>query len=177
MPLLLLLAAGRAGASVIEIDEFRLPNGMRVVLAPDSAVPVVTLAMAVPVGARQEERGHSGFAHLFEHLMFEGSAHVRKGEFDRILESHGAENNAWTALDYTFYYEVLPAHALPIAIWLDADRLSALSVSEEGRRNQVDVVKEEKRLQVFNEPYGPLLWIDIASRTFSNWANTHDIYG
>lgn len=154
-----------------------LANGMKVVLAPDSAIPVVTLAMAVPVGARQEQRGRSGFAHLFEHLMFEGSAHVPKGRFDKILESYGAENNAWTSNDYTFYYETLPSHALPVGLWLDADRLSALQITQEALSNQVDVVKEEKKQNVYNEAYGRLLWMDVASNVFSNWQNSHDTYG
>lgn len=162
---------------VIEFEELILANGMTVFLSPDSSVPVVTLAMAVPVGARQEERGRSGFAHLFEHLMFEGSANVPKGKFDKILESYGGDNNAWTATDYTFYYETFPSHATEVGLWLDADRLSSLEITESAMRNQVDVVKEEKRQSVYNEAYGRLLWVDITSKTFSNWQNAHDTYG
>ncbi len=177
--LLASLNASTAAAEfpVIEFEKFVLPNGMTVFLSPDSAVPVVTLAMVVPVGARQEEGGRSGFAHLFEHLMFEGSANVPKGKFDRILESYGGESNAWTATDYTFYYETVPSHATEVGLWLDADRLSALEITEKAMRNQVDVVKEEKRQSVYNEAYGRLLWVDITSRMFSNWQNAHDTYG
>lgn len=154
-----------------------LANGMKVVLLPDRTVPVVTLALVFPVGFRLEQRGRTGFAHLFEHLMFDGSKHVGPGEFDRLLEAQGAVNNASTHADFTFYYETLPSHALPLAVWLEADRLSALNISPEGLRNQVDVVKEEKKRNVLNEPYGPLIWNEIPAKAFSNWANAHDAYG
>jgi zinc protease len=160
-----------------ELHTFTLPNGLRVVLAPDRAVPVATAAMIFDVGGRQEPRGRSGFAHLFEHLMFEGSKNAPRGAFDRVLETYGGDNNASTHVDFTFYYEVLPSNALPIALWLDADRLSALTVSEESFRNQASVVQEEKRLRVDNEPYGPLLYVEIASRTFQNWTNAHPVIG
>ncbi len=166
-----------ASAFTIEHSTFTLPNGFRVVLAPDRSVPVAAMAMLVPVGARQETKGRSGFAHLFEHLMFDGSAHVKKGRFDKILEGLGAESNASTHLDMTFYYETLPSNALPVAYWLDADRMSELRVYKKNMRNQIEVVKEEKRLSVFNEPYMPLLWIEIQKKIFSNWANAHDTYG
>jgi predicted Zn-dependent peptidase len=164
-------------APAASFTSFELPNGLRVLLVPDRSVPVVTLATIFEVGGRQEVRGRSGFAHLFEHLMFEGSAHVPKGRFDRLLESRGADNNASTHEDFTFYYEVLPSNALPLAVWLDADRLSALDVSAESLRTQVSVVKEEKRMRVDNEAYAPLLWVEIASRTFSNFTNAHPVIG
>lgn len=178
----LLLVPGIATAKaprtpVITFSTHTLANGMRLIVAPDRAVPVATLAMVVPVGSRQESRGRSGFAHLFEHLMFEGSAHVPKGRFDKILEGYGADNNAWTSSDFTYFYETMPSNVLPVAAWLEADRLSALDVSGKNMRNQVSVVKEEKLRNVENEPYARLLWVEIASRTFSNWANAHDSYG
>ncbi|MBI5597147.1 MAG: insulinase family protein [Elusimicrobia bacterium] len=169
----LLLCAAPAAA----YETFSLPNGLSVLLAPDRSVPVVALAWAVPVGSRQEPKGLSGFAHLFEHLMFQGSRHVPRGRFDKILEGLGAENNASTHQDHTAYYESLPAHALAAAFWLDADRLAFLDLTERSLRNQVDVVKEERRQSVENEPYAPLLAVGIASSVFSNWSNAHDGYG
>jgi predicted Zn-dependent peptidase len=177
LALLLAASAGSGQAQTIPMTRFDLPNGLRVVLSPDKAVPVVTLAMVFDVGARQEVRGRSGFAHLFEHLMFEGSAHVPKGRFDKLLEGYGADNNASTHEDFTFYYEVMPSNVLPLAAWLDADRLSSLDVSETNMRNQVSVVKEEKRMRVDNEAYAPLLAVDISSRVFSNYANSHPTIG
>lgn len=169
----LLLGAAPAGA----YETFSLPNGLSVLLAPDHSVPVAALAWAVPVGSRQEPKGLSGFAHLFEHLMFQGSKHVPRGRFDKVLEGLGAENNASTHQDHTAYYEALPSHALATAFWLDADRLAFLDLTERSLRNQVDVVKEERRQSVENEPYAPLLTVEIASRVFSNWSNSHDGYG
>ncbi|MBI4349289.1 MAG: insulinase family protein [Elusimicrobia bacterium] len=169
------LAAPAAAAGPIET--FTLPNGMRVVLAADRSVPVVTLAMIFDVGGRQEQPGRSGFAHLFEHLMFEGSRNAPRGSFDRVLETYGGDNNASTHEDFTFYYEVLPSNALPIALWLDADRLSALSITEGSLKTQVSVVSEEKRQSVDNQPYAPLLYIEISSRSFVNWTNGHSTIG
>ncbi|MFA5140662.1 MAG: pitrilysin family protein [Elusimicrobiota bacterium] len=173
-----LLAAGMpVFAQSIPYEEFTLPNGLRVFLIRDPSVPVVSLTLMAAAGSRNESPGLSGFAHLFEHLMFEGSAHVPRGRFDRILEAHGAANNASTHNDFTFYYETLPSNALALAAWLDADRLSALDVSEKNMRTQVDVVKEEIRQSVENRPYIPLLCYEIPGRAFSNWANQHPTVG
>lgn len=161
----------------IAYEQFSLPNGLRVLISSDASVPLVAQAMIFDVGARQEVPGRSGFAHLFEHLMFAGSQNVPKGGFDKILESYGGDNNAATHEDFTFYYEVVPAHALPVALWLDADRVGALNVSKDAVAKQIEVVKEEKRMRVDNEPYGPLLDSEISSRTFSNWQNRHSIMG
>lgn len=171
------LQADAAPSRPIAYSQVRLSNGMRLILAPDRSVPVVTFSLMIPVGSRQEAPGRSGFAHLFEHLMFEGSKHVKKGGFDRILESQGAENNASVHMDFTNFYETLPSNALPVAFWLEADRLSALDVSKKNMLNQISVVKEEKRQNVLNEAYGRLIWVEIASRTFASWANAHDSYG
>lgn len=161
----------------IPFEEFTLPNGMRVILSKDSSVPVTALSIIFGVGGRQEVPGRSGFAHLFEHMMFEGSRNAPKGSFDRILESYGGDNNASTHEDFTLYYEIVPSNALPVALWLDADRVSALSVTQESMTNQIDVVKEEKRMRVDNEPYGPLLYVEMASHTFANWQNAHPVIG
>ncbi len=154
-----------------------MPNGLRVLVSKDSSVPVIAVAMIVDVGGRVETRGHSGFAHLFEHMMFEGSKHVPKGGFDKYLESVGGDNNASTHEDFTFYYEELPSNALATALWLDADRIGSLSVTPEAVKNQIAVVEEEKRQRVDNEPYGPAEYVDIASFSFVNWQNAHPTIG
>ncbi len=161
----------------VDFSSFTLANGMRVILSRDASVPVVAVTMIVDVGGRHEARGLSGFAHLFEHMMFEGSKHVPKGGFDKLLETYGGDNNASTHEDFTFYYEEVPSNALPIALWLDADRVGALSVAHESVKNQIEVVKEEKRMRVDNEPYGAMLYVDMASHTFSNWQNSHPTIG
>ena len=171
--LLALALAAPAGA----YETFALPNGLQVLLAPDRSVPIVTLGWGVSVGSRQEPPGRTGFAHLFEHLMFQGSAHVPRGRFDKILEGLGAENNAFTAIDRTYYYETTPSHAWTTALWLDADRLAGPTLSDKSVRNQVDVVKEERRQSVDNEAYQPLLTVEVASRVFTNFANAHNTYG
>ncbi|TBR18846.1 insulinase family protein, partial [bacterium] len=170
--LALLLAAPAAA-----YETFSLPNGLQVLLVPDHSVPVVTMGWGVPTGKRQEARGRSGFAHLFEHLTFQGSANVPRGGFDKILERFGTDSNAFTAIDRTYYYARLPAHAWTTALWIDADRLSSLDISSRSLRNQIDVVKEERRQNVDGEAYAPLLSVLVASRSFSNWANAHDTYG
>lgn len=173
------VAAGAAetAAPRVEFSSFTLANGLRVVLSQDASVPVVAMTMIVDVGGRHEARGLSGFAHLFEHLMFEGSKHVPKGGFDKMLETYGGDNNASTHEDFTFYYEEVPSNALPVALWLDADRVGALNVAPEAVKNQIEVVKEEKRMRVDNEPYGSLLYVEMASHTFSNWQNSHPTIG
>ncbi len=183
MMLTALLAALPAGAAEtlaaprVDFSSFTLANGMRVLLSRDASVPVVAMTMIVDVGGRHEAPGRSGFAHLFEHMMFEGSKHVPKGGFDKLLETYGGDNNASTHEDFTFYYEEVPSNALPVALWLDADRVGALSVTPEATKNQIEVVKEEKRMRVDNEPYGPMLYVDMGSRTFSNWQNSHPTIG
>jgi predicted Zn-dependent peptidase len=178
--LLLALAAPALAASAaprIEYQDFTLPNGLRVLISTDHAVPVAVVSLIFDAGGRNETPGHSGFAHLFEHLMFEGSQNVPRGGFDRMLESYGGENNASTHEDFALYYEEMPSNAVPVALWLDSDRVGALNVSKEAVKNQIEVVKEEKRLSVDNRPYGPMLGLDISSRSFSNWQNAHAVIG
>lgn len=181
LPLILSAAVAASAAETaaprVEFSSFTLSNGLRVVLSQDASVPVVAMTMIVDVGGRHEARGLSGFAHLFEHLMFEGSKHVPKGGFDKMLETYGGDNNASTHEDFTFYYEEVPSNALPVALWLDADRVGALNVAPESVKNQIEVVKEEKRMRVDNEPYGSLLYVEMASHTFLNWQNSHPTIG
>jgi predicted Zn-dependent peptidase len=171
------VATDAPAAPRIDFSSFTLPNGLRVLVSRDSSVPVVATAMIVDVGGRTEARGRSGFAHLFEHMMFEGSQHAPKGAFDKRLESVGGDNNASTHEDFTFYYEELPSNALATALWLDGDRLGSLSVTPEAVKNQISVVEEEKRSSVDNEPYGPLEYVDMGERSFSNWQNAHPVIG
>jgi predicted Zn-dependent peptidase len=170
-------APGAPSEPRVDFSSFTLPNGLRVLVCEDSSVPVVAVAMIVGVGGRVEARGRSGFAHLFEHMMFEGSRHVPKGGFDKYLESVGGDNNASTHEDFTFYYEELPSNALATALWLDADRIGSLSVTPGAVKNQIAVVEEEKRQRVDNEPYGAAEYVDIASYSFVNWQNAHPSIG
>ncbi len=144
-----------------------LPNGLRVVVSPDHTVPNVTLNLWVGVGSRHESTGRTGFAHLFEHLMFQGSRSVRSGEHFEALMAQGGRLNATTWFDRTNYFETVPTGALELALWLEADRHGHLldAVTQENLDNQRDVVKEEKRQRYDNQPYGTAL-IDVYAAVF-----------
>jgi zinc protease len=159
------------------VERFRLENGLRVVLAPDRSVPVVAVTVSYDVGMRNEPQGRTGFAHLFEHLMFQGSANVPKMEHARLVQAAGGSFNGSTHQDYTNYYEALPAEALERALFLEADRMAAPAITEENLRNQIDVVKEEIRVNVLNRPYGAFPWLQLPQIAFESFANTHDGYG
>jgi zinc protease len=148
-------ASGAAIPLPIEVRTHTLSNGLRVVLSPDRSSPTVAVAVYYDVGSRDEERGRSGFAHLFEHMMFEGSAQAPKGTFDLFMDQCGNQDaNGTTSEDRTNYYETLPASALSVGLWLEADRMRALSVTPESFENQREVVLEERRQSYENAPYG-----------------------
>lgn len=141
------------------LEDHTLPNGLRVIVQPDPTTPTVTVNMWVGVGSRHEEEGRTGFAHLFEHLMFQGSEHVANGEHFQALMGVGGRLNATTWFDRTTYFETIPSGALELALWLEADRHANLlaAVNQENLDNQRDVVKEEKRQRYDNQPYGQAL--------------------
>jgi zinc protease len=159
------------------VERFTLDNGLRVVLAPDRSVPVVAVSVFYDVGMRSEPPGRTGFAHLFEHMMFQGSAHVPKMEHARLVQAAGGTFNGSTHHDYTNYYEALPSEALERALFLEADRMAAPAITEENLRNQIDVVKEEIRVNVLNRPYGAFPWLQLPPIAFESFANAHDGYG
>jgi predicted Zn-dependent peptidase len=162
---------------VIPIEKYSLPNGLRVILSPDNAVPVVAIYVIFDVGARAEQRGRTGFAHLFEHMMFEGSANAPKGTHFKLVESNGGTLNGSTHPDYTDYFEVLPANKLAVGLWLESDRLRSLVITPESLANQKEAVKQERRLSFDNRPYATAivdLWPELA---FRNWQNAHSLIG
>jgi zinc protease len=143
-------------ALTVPFTQFTLPNGLHVILHEDHTVPLATVNVWYHVGSAREKPGRTGFAHLFEHLMFEGSAHVKEGEFDTLLEAAGATNNGSTETDRTNYYIDLPSNALELALFLESDRMGYLldAMSPERVNGQRDVVKNERRQSYENEPYG-----------------------
>jgi zinc protease len=159
------------------IERATLPNGLRVLFAPDRAVPVVAVAIYCDVGMRSEPKGRTGFSHLFEHLMFEGSENLPKMEHSRYVQSAGGLFNGTTRLDYTDYYDLLPSNALERALYLEADRMRAPAFNEENLRVQINVVKEEIRVNVRNKPYGGFPWLILPGVMFETFANAHDGYG
>jgi zinc protease len=161
----------------IAIESAKLSNGLNVVIAPDSTAPVVTVGVYYKIGFRLEPQGRSGFAHLFEHMMFQGSANAPKMQHIKLINSSGGVLNGSTHYDVTNYYEAVPSNALDRVLWLEADRMRALKVDDENLRNQRDVVKEEVRVNVMNQPYGGFPWLDLPPVAFRNWANSHNFYG
>jgi zinc protease len=144
----------QAQVGIVEFTQFTLENGLRVILHEDHSTPIVAVDVAYRVGSKNENSEKTGFAHLFEHLMFDGSPNVKRGEFDRHITRAGGWDNAYTTWDITNYYEVLPANQLELALWLEADRMSGLNISDVSVHTQRDVVKEERRWRVDNRPYG-----------------------
>lgn len=163
--------------SLSELHRYSLPNGLRVVLAPDQTNPVVGVSVHYDVGFRSEPEGRTGFAHLFEHLMFQGSESLEKLAHFRHVQSSGGTFNGSTHPDYTDYFMVLPSAGLERALFLEADRMRAPKLTEENLRNQIDVVKEEIRLNVLNRPYGGFPWILLPPVLYRTFPNAHNGYG
>ena len=161
----------------IPVEHTTLANGLRVVASPDRSAPVATVGVYYQIGFRLEPRGRSGFAHLFEHMMFQGSENAGKMEHIRLINSSGGLLNGTTHYDITNYFESIPSNALERVLWLEADRMRALKVDDENLRNQRDVVKEEVRVNVMNQPYGGFPWLDLPPVAFRNWPNAHNFYG
>ena len=164
-------------ATTYPVERLTLDNGLRVVLSPDRSAPVIGVAVVYDVGIRSEPQGRTGFAHLFEHLMFQGSQNLEKLAHFRHVQGAGGTFNGSTHLDYTDYYETLPSNALERALFLEADRMRAPRLTEENLRNQIDVVKEEIRVNVLNRPYGGFPWLKLPPVMFDTFANAHDGYG
>ena len=161
----------------VPVDYFTLPNGLRVVLSRDTTAPTVGVGVYYRVGFRSEPRDRTGFAHLFEHLMFQGSKNLGKIQFVKLVENNGGFLNGSTRFDFTNYYEVVPSNALETILWAEADRMKGLVIDERNVDNQRDVVKNEVRVNVQNQPYGGFPWIDMPVAANTNWANAHDFYG
>ena len=167
----------RPPAPAFAVERFRLDNGLRVVLMPDSSAPTVAIAVVYDVGFRSEPEGMTGFAHLFEHLMFEGSVTLEKGQHDKLVTGNGGVMNGSTRADYTNYYEQLPSNALELGLYLEADRMRGLRLTDENVQNQIAVVKEEIRVNVVNQPFGGFPWILLPPVMFKTFANAHNGYG
>ncbi len=164
-------------APTFELHHHTLGNGLRVVLAPDRSAPVVGIAVLYDVGIRSEPEGRTGFAHLFEHLMFQGSATLEKLEHFRYVQSSGGTFNGSTHFDYTNYFEALPSNALERGLFLEADRMRSPRITAENLANQISVVKEEIRVNVLNRPYGGFPWLELPPVLFDTFANSHNGYG
>jgi predicted Zn-dependent peptidase len=161
----------------VAVDYYRLANGLRVVLSRDNSVPTVTVGMYYHIGFRIEPRDRTGFAHLFEHLMFQETTNLDKGAADRLVSGNGGVSNGSTRFDYTNFYEVVPSNVLEPVLWVEAERMRGLALSAASLQNQKDVVKNEVRVNVLNRPYGGFPWLDLPQAANSNWFNAHNFYG
>ncbi len=176
-----LVSAGAApNASTLAslpIIRHTLENGLRVVLSPDRTIPTVGISVYYDVGSRNEVRGRSGFAHLFEHMMFQGSANVGKGEHFQLILNRGGEMNGTTSEDRTNYYETLPSNELELGLWLEADRMRSLAITQENFENQRQTVMEERRQSYDNQPYSKS-WLRINELTYQDyWPYAHSTIG
>jgi predicted Zn-dependent peptidase len=170
-------AADPAAPFAVPVDDSKLANGLRVVLSPDHTSPLAVVALYYRIGFRTEPRDRTGFAHLFEHMMFQGSENLGKMEFIRLVQANGGVFNGSTRFDFTNYFEAVPSHALEIALWAEADRMKGLAIDAENLKNQQEVVKNEVRVNVLNRPYGGFPWLDLPQHANVNWYNAHNFYG
>ncbi len=161
----------------VPVEYFKLDNGLKVVVSPDRSSPVVLVEVIYNIGFRVEPKGRTGFAHLFEHMMFQGSANVKKMQHVALVQEAGGIVNGSTRFDYTNYFQSLPSNGLERAMFLEADRMRSLEVTAENLKNQQNVVSEEVRVNVLNQPHGAFDWIEIWERANTNWHNAHDFYG
>jgi zinc protease len=175
---LVVLASGTRAISIpkVEFTETKLANGLRVVLSPDHAAPVVSLCVAYDVGSRNEKSGKTGYAHFFEHMMYKGSANVADGELAALIENYGGDHNGQTDKDHTIYFEEVPSNQLDMVLFLEADRMKALALTKEGVDNQREAVKEERRFRVDNQPYGKTSEV-MDEMAFQNFTNQHSVIG
>jgi zinc protease len=186
LALLLLLLAGVAALATplsafvhppkLDYDITTLPNGLRVIVSEDHSTPIVHLSVWYHVGSRDERPGRTGFAHLFEHMMFKGSKNVQPESHTSIIASIGGRSNAYTQEDATVFWETLPSQYLPLALWLEADRMATLRVDRDAFEKEREVVKEERRLRVDNQPYGRLNEI-LFDRAFTTHPYKHPTIG
>lgn len=156
-----------AQRSEIAFTEFDLDNGLHVILHEDHTTPIVTVSVMYHVGSKNEDPTRRGFAHFFEHLLFEGSENIERGEFSRHVEKAGGVLNANTTADRTYYYEVLPSNQLELGLWLESERMLHAKVDQKGVDTQREVVKEERRQRYENQPYGTIL-MEVLSRSYTN---------
>lgn len=170
-------AAAETTLFQVPIQYQTLDNGLRVVLSQDRTAPVVTVAIYYNIGFRIEPRDRTGFAHLFEHMMFQGSSNLDKMEFVKLIQRNGGVLNGSTRFDFTNYFEIIPAHKLETILWAEADRMRSLVITQANLENQQGVVKNEVKVNVLNTPYGGFPWLDLPQAANENWHNAHNFYG
>ena len=171
------VAAPAATGFTVPVEYHTLDNGLKVVLSRDATAPTATVAVYYNIGFRIEPRDRTGFAHLFEHMMFQGSQNMGKGAYIQLIQSNGGVLNGSTRFDYTNYFAIVPAHTLETVIWAESDRMRGLNITQENLTNQQGVVKNEVKVNVLNQPYGGFPWLDMPQVANTNWYNAHNFYG
>ena len=161
----------------VPIEYHKLENGLKVVLSRDTSSPTAVVGVYYTIGFRIEPKDRTGFAHLFEHMMFQGSEHLGKNEFISLVESNGGILNGSTRFDFTNYFQVVPVHTLETILWAEADRMWGLKITQDNLTNQQGVVKNEVKVNVLNQPYGGFPWLDLPQHANTNWYNAHNFYG
>ena len=161
----------------VPVEYYKLDNGLKVVLSENKTSPTVVVAVYYNIGFRIEPKNRTGFAHLFEHMMFQGSENLGKMEFIKLVQTNGGVLNGSTRFDYTNYFEIMPSHKLETALWAEADRMRGLDITQENLTNQQGVVKNEVKVNVLNQPYGGFPWLDMPQYANENWYNAHNFYG
>jgi predicted Zn-dependent peptidase len=161
----------------VPVEYYKLDNGLRVILSEDHTSPTVVIAVYYNIGFRIEPKDRTGFAHLFEHMMFQGSQNLGKMEFVKMVQKNGGVLNGSTRFDFTNYFEVMPAHKLETALWAESDRMKGLAITQDNLTNQQGVVKNEVKVNVLNQPYGGFPWLDMPQYANENWYNAHNFYG
>src|SRR4051794_14352859 len=183
LPTLLLISwrgdhqKGKPVSLQVPVTYYKLKNGLKVVLSQDTTAPTIAVGVYYNIGFRIEPQNRTGFAHLFEHMMFQGSQNLGKMEFIQLVQKNGGILNGSTRFDFTNYFEVMPAHKLETALWAEADRMKGLKIVQENLTNQQGVVKNEVKVNVLNQPYGGFPWLDMPQYANENWYNAHNFYG
>ena len=154
LPLIWLLISQQLQSQEVRFQEYDLSNGLHVILHQDNSVPIVTTSVLYHVGSKDENPGRTGFAHFFEHLLFEGTQNIENGKWFQIVSANGGSNNAYTTDDFTYYYENFPSNNLQLGLWMESERMLHPIIDETGVETQNEVVKEEKRMRYDNSPYG-----------------------
>ncbi|WP_088341266.1 M16 family metallopeptidase [Robiginitalea sediminis] len=161
----------------VPVTYYKLDNGLKVILSEDHTSPTAIVAVYYNIGFRIEPRDRTGFAHLFEHMMFQGSQNLGKMEFIKLVQQNGGVLNGSTRFDFTNYFEIVPSHKLETMLWAEADRMRGLDITQENLTNQQGVVKNEVKVNVLNQPYGGFPWLDMPQYANENWFNAHNFYG
>ena len=161
----------------VPVEYYKLNNGLKVILSQDKSSPTVIVATYYNIGFRIEPKDRTGFAHLFEHMMFQGSQNLGKMEFIKLVQQNGGILNGSTRFDFTNYFEIVPSNKLETMLWAEADRMKGLDITQDNLTNQQGVVKNEVKVNVLNQPYGGFPWLDMPQYANTNWYNAHNFYG